>query len=197
MLVGNKQLRLHNTLATKNKNVKGEAMKQMKPEQLITGLGEFVTTNREEELGPHQSLYVEIWNQWKAMNEYPMSWADERSQKLARKYWQGMNHWYKLFAKSQDEIMKLDLAPTFAAASFYVQLTNQYAADIKKQLPPVEMSQRVVKINDFSFGLRQQLEEFGKLQISYFTMIDYQLLIEYWHELAGLVGVDLKEEGAS
>lgn len=170
-------------------------MKQMKPEQLITGLGEFVTTNREEELGPHQSLYVELWYQWKAMNDYPMSWADERSQKLAQQYWQGMNHWYKLFVKSQDEIMKLDLAPTAAYANFYIDLAEEYVAAIKKRLPKGEMGQPVVRINDFPFRLQQQLLEFGQLELQYFTKIDFQLLIEYWHELAGLVGVELKEKG--
>ncbi|MDO4903838.1 MAG: hypothetical protein Q3959_06225 [Limosilactobacillus sp.] len=165
----------------------------MTPDRLIKGLEKFVTENHEEELGPYQSLYAEILHQWKAMNCYPMSWAEERSQVIAEKYWEGMNHWYEIFEKSKEEIRKPQLGPKIELATFYMELSEEYATDVKAHLPEVDIDKTVVKINDFPFRLSQQLREFDKLDIEFFTLPDFKMLLEYWHVLAGLVGVDIKE----
>lgn len=165
----------------------------MKPKQLTTALGTFVKDNREEELGAYQSLYVEIWRQWRALDDYSMDWADELSRELARKYWQGMNQWYQHFDQLRDQIMDLTLAPPLEVTDFYIGVVNQYAKDVQEKLPVVDCQQPVVKINDFVFRLRQQLTELAKLDTGVLTMIDIQLLIEYWHALAKVAGVKIDE----
>lgn len=70
----------------------------MNPKELVGALGEFVKLNREAQLGPHQSLYAEIWYQWQTLDKYSMDWADEFSQDLSQKYWQAMDQWYQSFS---------------------------------------------------------------------------------------------------
>lgn len=158
----------------------------MKPKELINALGEFVKINREDQLGPYQSLYVEIWHQWQALDRYSMEWADEFSQVLSQKYWQAMDRWYQSFNQVRHQVMKPALAPSTEVSDFYLQVASQYAGDVQAKLPVVTYHQSVSKINDFSFRLHQQWEELAKLDTAVLTMLDLQLLIEYWHVLANV-----------
>lgn len=80
--------------------------------------------------------------------------------------------------------MEPTLAPTAEVSDFYRQVVDQYASDVQAKLPSATYRQSVPKINDFSFRLHQQLGELVKLDTTILTMLDLQLLIEYWRLLA-------------
>lgn len=168
-------------------------MKQMQPEQLIAGLGEFVKVHREEAGGRYQSLYAEVWRQWRALNNFTMSWADQDSRRMAQNYWRGMNKWYDQFDRHRREITTPDLGLSTEMAFLYYGVALDLAKGVTKRLPPVDLHQPVTKINDFPFRLHQQLTEFKKLDIEMMTMIDVQLLIEYWHVLDKAVRIKATE----
>lgn len=163
-------------------------MKQMQPKQLIAALGEFVETYHMDAGGRYQSLYAELLLQWQALNNLPMSWADERSRVMADKYWRGMNAWYAKFDQHREEARQIGLGLSSPMAFLYYGVAQDFAKQVMDQLPPVDLHQPVMKINDFPFRLHQQLAEFNQLDVEMLTMIDVQLLIEYWHVLADAVG---------
>lgn len=159
-------------------------MVQVKPKELVNALGEFVKANREDQLGPHQSLYAEIWRQWQALDKYSMDWADGVSQDLSQRYWRAMGQWYQSFNRVRRQVMEPALAPSAEVAAFYLRVVRRYANDVQGKLPVATNQQPVAKINDFAFRLRQQLVELEQLDTAVLTMLDIQLLIEYWHMLA-------------
>ncbi|WP_283622073.1 hypothetical protein [Limosilactobacillus avium] len=168
-------------------------MEQKQPNQMIAELRKFVEDNREDQFGPHESLYFEILKQWESLNRYSMSWADPQSKKLATDYWRGMASWYKKFDRQRDQVLEPQAFKNRELFNLFDQTANQMATDILLMLPDGQTKQPVVKINDFAFRLRNELLEFNQLNRDGLTPADFELLLEYWHELYQLVGLQDEE----
>lgn len=164
-------------------------MEQKQPNQMIAALRTFVKENREDQFGPHESLYVEILKQWENLNRYSMAWADPKSQRLAKDYWRGMNSWFKKFIRQQDKVLEPQAFNNRELFNLFDQTAKQMAMDILLMLPDGQTKQPVVKINDFAFRLRTELLEFNQLNRDGLTPADFELLLEYWYELYQLVGL--------
>lgn len=164
-------------------------MKQVKPAALIAGLQSYVSTNREEALGPHQSLYAELLHQWQMMDRCSRYWTSGDNRRQATRYWRGMAEWYQHFLDARERVLAAETAiDDVAVDEFYGELLADYSAAVIDQLPQVDFSQPVIQVNDFATRLFYQLEKVQQLDLTVFTMMDYQLLVDYWHQLAQSMG---------
>ena len=57
-------------------------MKMKTPVQMTDDLARFIKENREDAAYPHESLYVDLLEQWKVLSRYQLAYADKESKRL-------------------------------------------------------------------------------------------------------------------
>ena len=72
-------------------------MKMKTPVQMTDDLAHFIKETREDAAYPHESLYVDLLEQWKVLSRYQLAYADKESKRLYNAYWNSMARWYEIF----------------------------------------------------------------------------------------------------
>lgn len=158
--------------------------------QIIAGLRDFVTTNGDDQLRAHYSLYSEILQQWQALNRFSLPWANELSQRMVTAYWQGMAKWYDRFSQEKDKIRHAEMMPSQPMQDFYVTLVAGLADEVVAKLPePMKDKDGVVHLNDFPLLLNYELCRFRELEIYRLTPVDCLMLVEYWKAIDKMVKI--------
>lgn len=153
-------------------------MREHAETRIIGGLAMFVRTNREDQLGDHQSLYMEILKQWRQVSAFAIAADTPANRQLYVDYWRAMNRWYTRFT---GEVARITEPATFSSPvlqDYYHSLITELATTITGQLVPTD---------GFARLLSGQLREMQRLELFGLTPIDCQLLLEYWRQLAAII----------
>ena len=67
-------------------------MKMKTPVQMTDDLAHFIKETREDAAFPHESLYVDLLEQWKVLSRYQLEYADKESKRLYNAYWNMKAH---------------------------------------------------------------------------------------------------------
>ena len=101
-------------------------MKMKTPVQMTDDLAHFIKETREDTAFPHESLYVDLLEQWKVLSRYQLEYADKESKRLYNAYWNSMSHWYKIFDKEREHLLEPTALPSEDLMDFYSGLINVF-----------------------------------------------------------------------
>lgn len=149
----------------------------MDRQTIIDDLAAFVTTNREDQLDPHESLYVEMLQQWRQLAK--VTGMKPANQELADRYWAAMEAWHQRFNEQRSQITEPAAFPTYDLANYYHQLITELATAVMNDLPR-PASTPVIQLNDFGRQLSLQMRGLTQLDLDMLAPLDCALLLEYW-----------------
>lgn len=154
--------------------------KEIDPQKLINDLQQWVTASREDQVwGQHESLYLEILAQWKAVNCYRPEHGNEEDQHFYEPYWDAMNKWHQSFAQQSEDIFTATPIQATDKVGFYGDVLNGLQDVIMKRLPEIQHS-KVLRLNSFLNILKVSLTDMEKLSLSDLNVVDMSLLLDYW-----------------
>ena len=143
-------------------------MKMKTPVQMTDDLACFIKKNREDTASPHESLYVDLLEQWKVLSRYQLEYADKESKRLYNTYWNSMARWYEIF---NNELM-----------DFYAGLIEDLMDHVLSLVPPSPHS-TIIKLTDFRVLLSNELQKITQLDLGIQGPIDFAMIMDYWKML--------------
>lgn len=156
---------------------------QIRPQKMIDDLQRWITANREDQVWTqHQSLYLEILAQWKAVNRYRPEHGTDEDERLYNLYWSAMQQWYQSFAQQSEEIFTATPIEATDKVGFYDGLVKDLQDVIMDRIPEIEHA-KIVRLTSFLNILKVSLNDMTKLQLEDLNVIDMSLLLDYWQFL--------------
>lgn len=153
------------------------------PQNLINDLQHWITANREDQVWTqHESLYLEVLAQWKAVNRYRPENGTAQDQQLYRLYWTAMNQWHQSFAQQSEEIFTATPIQATDKAGFYDGVLQELQAVILDRLPRIQQA-KIVRMTSFLNVLKVSLSDMTKLSLTDLNVVDMSLLLDYWQFL--------------
>lgn len=157
------------------------------PQKLIDDLQRWITANREDQIWTqHQSLYLEVLAQWKAVNRYRPENGTEEDQRLYELYWRAMAKWHQSFAQQSEEIFEATPIRATDRAGFYGGVLTELQSVILERLPKLEQA-KIVRMTSFLNILKVSLTDMTKLELADLNVIDMSLLLDYWKFLGDAI----------
>lgn len=154
-------------------------MKKLTPSQMTDDLAAFIKENHEDVAMPHESLYVDLLDQWRSLSNFKLALADEESKRVYHAYWDAMSQWYEVFNRRRDDLMEPAAMPTVELADFYSGLIADLADHVMGLLPDYPHDQ-VIRLTDFRVLLKIQMPEFVQLGLRAQGPMDFAMLMDYW-----------------
>ncbi|WP_273585804.1 hypothetical protein, partial [Clostridioides difficile] len=111
-------------------------MKMKTPVQMTDDLACFIKENREDTAFPHESLYVDLLEQWKVLSRYQLEYADKESKRLYNAYWNSMARWYEIFNNERDNLLEPTALPSDELMDFYAGLIEDLMDHVLNLVPP-------------------------------------------------------------
>lgn len=150
------------------------------PQKLIDDLQHWITANREDQVWTqHESLYLEVLAQWKAVNRYRPENGTAEDQRLYQLYWTAMDQWHQSFAQQIEEIFEAIPIRATDKVGFYDGVLQELQAVILDRLPQVQQA-KIVRMTSFINVLRVSLNDMTKLSLDDLNVVDMSLLLDYW-----------------
>lgn len=150
------------------------------PQKLIDDLQHWITANREDQVWTqHESLYLEVLAQWKAVNRYRPENGTAEDQRLYQLYWTAMDQWHQSFAHQSEEIFEAIPIRATDKVGFYDGVLQELQAVILDRLPQVQQA-KIVRMTSFLNVLRVSLNDMTKLSLDDLNVVDMSLLLDYW-----------------
>ena len=150
------------------------------PQKLIDDLQYWITANREDQVWTqHESLYLEVLAQWKAVNRYRPENGTAEDQRLYQLYWTPMDQWHQSFAQQSEEIFEAIPIRATDKVGFYDGVLQELQAVILDRLPQVQQA-KIVRMTSFLNVLRVSLNDMTKLSLDDLNVVDMSLLLDYW-----------------
>lgn len=157
--------------------------KNINPQKLIDDLQLWVTANREDQVWTqHESLYLEILAQWKAVNRYCPEHGTKDDQQLYQLYWEAMDQWHQSFAQQSEDIFEAIPIRATNKEGFYEGVLERLQGEILDRLPQVQEG-KIVRMNNFLSILKVSLTDMSNLSLHDFNDVDMSLLLDYWQFL--------------
>ncbi|WP_251576280.1 hypothetical protein [Limosilactobacillus agrestimuris] len=150
------------------------------PQKLIDDMQRWITATREDKVWTqHESLYLEVLAQWKAVNRYRPEHGTEEDQRLYQLYWTAMDQWHQSFSQQSEEIF--DAMPIQATnkAGFYDGILQELQSSILERIPKIQQG-KIVRMTSFLNILRVSLNDMTKLSLDDLSVVDMSLLLDYW-----------------
>ncbi|MCT3200481.1 hypothetical protein EGO58_08055 [Limosilactobacillus reuteri] len=157
-------------------------MKMKTPVQMTDDLAHFIKETREDAAFPHESLYVDLLEQWKVLSRYQLEYADKESKRLYNAYWNSMSHWYKIFDKEREHLLEPTALPSEDLMDFYAGLIEDLMDHVLSLVPPVPHS-TIIKLTDFRVLLSNELQKITQLDLEIQGPIDFAMIMDYWKML--------------
>ena len=150
------------------------------PQKLIDDLQHWITANREDQVWTqHESLYLEVLAQWKAVNRYRPENGTAEDQRLYQLYWTAMDQWHQSFPQQSEEIFEAIPIRATDKVGFYDGVLQELQAVILDRLPQVQQA-KIVRMTSFLNVLRVSLNDMTKLSLDDLNVVDMSLLLDYW-----------------
>lgn len=150
------------------------------PQKLIDDLQYWITANREDQVWTqHESLYLEVLAQWKAVNRYRPENGTAEDQRLYQLYWTAMDQWHQSFSQQSEEIFEAIPIRATDKVGFYDGVLQELQAVILDRLPQVQQA-KIVRMTSFLNVLRVSLNDMTKLSLDDLNVVDMSLLLDYW-----------------
>lgn len=150
------------------------------PQKLIDDLQHWITANREDQVWTqHESLYLEVLAQWKAVNRYRPENGTAEDQRLYQLYWTAMDQWHQSFSQQSEEIFEAIPIRATDKVGFYDGVLQELQAVILDRLPQVQQA-KIVRMTSFLNVLRVSLNDMTKLSLDDLNVVDMSLLLDYW-----------------
>ena len=150
------------------------------PQKLIDDLQHWITANREDQVWTqHESLYLEVLAQWKAVNRYRPENGTAEDQRLYQLYWTAMDQWHQSFSQQSEEIFEAIPIRATDKVGFYDGVLQELQAVILDRLPQVQQA-KIVRMTSFINVLRVSLNDMTKLSLDDLNVVDMSLLLDYW-----------------
>jgi hypothetical protein len=154
-------------------------MKKITPIQMTDDLAHFIAETREDVAFPHESLYVDLLVQWKALSNYNLKWADDTSRELYDIYWSSMRKWYEIFDQQRAKLLEPAAMPSVELVDFYAGLIDDLSCHVLSVIPDYPHA-GVIDLTDFRVLLNIQLQNFTALNLRVQGPMDFAMLIDYW-----------------
>lgn len=122
-------------------------MKMKTPVQMTDDLACFIKENREDTASPHESLYVDLLEQWKVLSRYQLEYADKESKRLYNTYWNSMARWYEIFNNERDNLLEPTALPSDELMDFYAGLIEDLMDHVLSLVPPSPHS-TIIKLTE-------------------------------------------------
>lgn len=154
--------------------------KTLEPQEMINDLQRWVTARHEDQVwSQHESLYLEILAQWKAVNRYRPEHGTVEDQRLYNLYWAAMNQWHQSFAQQSEDIFEATPLAVTDKLGFYTDLLDELKKVTLAKLPEIQHA-KIVRMNGFINILNVSLNDMQKLSLDDFNVVDISLLLDYW-----------------
>ncbi|OTA48205.1 hypothetical protein BHL91_09480 [Limosilactobacillus reuteri] len=157
-------------------------MKMKTPVQMTDDLARFIKENREDAAYPHESLYVDLLEQWKVLSRYQLEYADKESKRLYNAYWNSMARWYEVFNNERDNLLEPTALPSDELMDFYAGLIEDLMDHVLSLVPPSPHS-TFIKLTDFRVLLSNELQKITQLDLEIQGPIDFAMIMDYWKML--------------
>lgn len=157
-------------------------MKMKTPVQMTNDLAQFIKVNREDVAYPHESLYVDLLEQWKVLSRYQLEYADRESKRLYNVYWNSMAQWYKVFDSERDHLLEPTAMPSDDLMDFYADLIEDLMDHVLSLVPSSPHS-TIIKLTDFRVLLSNELKKITQLDLGIQGPIDFAMITDYWKML--------------
>ena len=157
-------------------------MKMKTPVQMTDDLAHFIKETREDAAFPHESLYVDLLEQWKVLSRYQLAYADKESKRLYNAYWNSMARWYEVFNNERDNLLEPIALPSDELMDFYAGLIEDLMDHVLSLVPPSPHS-TVIKLTDFRVLLSNELQKITQLDLEIQGPIDFAMIMDYWKML--------------
>lgn len=154
-------------------------MNRMTPLQMTDDLAAFIKEHHEDVALPHESLYVDLLAQWKALSSYQLSQADKESRLVYETYWDSMRQWYDVFDRQRDDLLTPSIMPTIELSDFYSGLIDDLSAHVLSLLPDYPHD-GVIKLADFRILLKLEMKKLTQLDLYAQGPMDFAMLVDYW-----------------
>lgn len=154
-------------------------MENKTPAQMTDDLAHFIKETREDVAFPHESLYVDLLEQWKVLSNYQLKWADDQSKQLYDAYWDSMARWYEVFDNERDDLLEPMAMPSPDLVNFYSGLITDLMDHVVGMLPQYPHD-AVIDLTDFRVLLSNELQKFKQLDLSMQGPIDFAMIMNYW-----------------
>ncbi|MRN07349.1 hypothetical protein EAI26_08115 [Lactobacillus sp. 0.1XD8-4] len=154
-------------------------MESKTPVQMTDDLARFIKESREDVAFPHESLYVDLLEQWKVLSSYQLEYADEQSKKLYNAYWSSMKRWYEVFDNEREDLLEPAAMPSLDLADFYSGLITDLMNHVLSLLPAYPHD-AVINLTDFRVLLSNEVHKFTKLDLGLQGPIDFAMIMDYW-----------------
>ena len=150
------------------------------PQKLIDDLQHWITANREDQVWTqHESLYLEVLAQWKAVNRYRPENGTAEDQRLYQLYWTAMDQWHQSSLQQSEDIFEAIPIRATDKVGFYDGVLQELQAVILDRLPQVQQA-KIVRMTSFINVLRVSLNDMTKLSLDDLNVVDMSLLLDYW-----------------
>lgn len=157
-------------------------MKKKTPVQMTDDLACFIKENREDTASPHESLYVDLLEQWKVLSRYQLEYADKESKRLYNAYWNSMARWYEIFNNERDNLLEPTALPSDELMDFYAGLIEDLMDHVLNLVPSSPHS-TIIKLTDFRVLLSNELQKITQLDLGIQGPIDFAMIMDYWKML--------------
>lgn len=154
-------------------------MKKKTPVQMTDDLARFIKETREDVALPHESLYVDLLEQWKVLSRYQLEFADAQSKKLYNAYWNSMTRWYEVFDKEREDLLEPAAMTSLDLVDFYSGLISDLMDHVISLVPPYPHN-NVIKLTDFRVLLSNELQKITQLNLGMQGPIDFAMIMDYW-----------------
>ena len=143
-------------------------MKMKTPVQMTDDLARFIKENREDAAYPHESLYVDLLEQWKVLSRYQLEYADKESKRV--------------FNNERNHLLEPTAVPSEDLMDFYAGLIEDLMDHVLSLVPPSPHS-TVIKLTDFRVLLSNELQKITQLDLGIQGPIDFAMIMDYWKML--------------